>query len=51
LHKLEEAGYIEIDKSFVRRKPLTRARLTSAGRKAFRNCLDAIGKLVAGRDT
>jgi DNA-binding MarR family transcriptional regulator len=51
LRKLEDAGYIEIDKSFLGRKPLTRARLTRAGRKAFRNYLEAIGKLVADGDT
>ena len=28
LRKLEAAGYISIDKSFLNRKPLTRARLT-----------------------
>ena len=46
LRKLEDAGYIEIDKSFLGRKPLTRARLTSAGRKAFAIYLEAMGKLV-----
>jgi DNA-binding MarR family transcriptional regulator len=46
LRKLEEAGYIAIDKSFVDRKPLTRARLTDAGRKAFGAYLEAISKLV-----
>lgn len=46
LRKLEDAGYIEIEKSFVRRKPLTRARITPAGRKAFGGYLDAIGKLI-----
>ena len=46
LRKLEEAGYISIDKSFVDRKPLTRARMTEAGRKAFAAYLDAIAKLV-----
>ena len=51
LRKLEDAGYIEIDKSFLGRKPLTRARLTRAGRKAFRNYLEAIGKLVADGDS
>ena len=51
LRKLEDAGYIEIDKSFLGRKPLTRARLTRTGRKAFRNYLEAIGKLVAGGDS
>jgi DNA-binding MarR family transcriptional regulator len=46
LRKLEEAGYIAIDKSFVDRKPLTRARLTKAGRDAFAAYLQAISKLV-----
>ena len=46
LRKLEEAGYIEIEKSFLGRKPLTRARLTAAGRKAFSAYLDAMRKLV-----
>jgi DNA-binding MarR family transcriptional regulator len=46
LRKLEEAGYIAIDKAFEARKPVTRARLTKAGRKAFVAYLDAIGRLV-----
>jgi DNA-binding MarR family transcriptional regulator len=46
LRKLEEAGYIAIEKAFVNRKPVTRARLTKAGRKAFVAYLDAIGRLV-----
>lgn len=46
LRKLEEAGYIAIDKSFVDRKPLTRVRMTPRGRKAFAAYLEAIGKLV-----
>ena len=48
LRKLEEAGYIAIDKSFLNRKPLTRARLTEAGRKALKTYLDALSKLVDG---
>ncbi|MFI4934793.1 MAG: winged helix-turn-helix domain-containing protein [Caulobacterales bacterium] len=48
LRKLEDAGYIAIEKSFLGRKPLTRARLTGAGRAAFAAYLDAIGKLVDG---
>jgi DNA-binding MarR family transcriptional regulator len=48
LRKLEDAGYIEIDKSFLERKPLTQARITVAGRAAFAAYLDAIGKLVEG---
>ena len=46
LRKLEDAGYIAIEKSFLGRKPLTRARLTAADRAAFAAYLDAIGKLV-----
>jgi DNA-binding MarR family transcriptional regulator len=46
LRKLETAGYVSIDKSFVNRKPLTRARLTKAGRKAFAEYLSAIARLV-----
>jgi len=49
LRKLEDAGYIGIEKSFLGRKPLTRARITPAGRAAFAGYLDAIGKLVDGR--
>jgi DNA-binding MarR family transcriptional regulator len=46
LRKLEEAGYVEIGKSFVGRKPLTRASLTEKGREAFVAYLDAIEKLL-----
>ncbi len=49
LRKLEEAGYVAIDKSFVGRKPLTRVALSEAGREAFAAYLDAIAKLVEGR--
>jgi DNA-binding MarR family transcriptional regulator len=46
LRKLEDAGYIEIEKSFLGRKPLTRARITQKGRAAFAGYLDAIARLV-----
>lgn len=46
LRKLEDAGYVAIEKSFLIRKPVTRIHLTSAGRKAFGIYLDAIGRLV-----
>jgi DNA-binding MarR family transcriptional regulator len=46
LRKLEEAGYVAIDKSFIDRKPLTRVRMTNEGRAAFALYLDAIGRLV-----
>jgi DNA-binding MarR family transcriptional regulator len=46
LRKLEEAGYVAIEKSFRGRRPLTQARLTPEGLQAFRLYLDAIGKLA-----
>jgi DNA-binding MarR family transcriptional regulator len=50
LRKLEDAGYIGIEKSFLGRKPLTRARITPAGRKAFGTYLEAIARLVGKAD-
>jgi DNA-binding MarR family transcriptional regulator len=49
LRKLEDAGYVAVHKSFVARKPLTRVRLTAAGRKAFVSYLDSIAKLIEDR--
>ena len=46
LRKLEEAGYVEIVKSFQGRKPLTRAHITGAGRAAFAAYVDALSNLV-----
>ena len=49
LRKLEDAGYVEVLKSFQGRKPLTQARLTPAGRAAFLRYLDAMARLVEAR--
>ncbi len=43
---LEQAGYVQIEKSFVGRKPLTRARITADGREAFRRYVMQMAKLV-----
>ena len=48
LRKLEKAGYVAIEKTFVGRKPLTRVKLTRPGRQAFASYLEAIGRLVDG---
>ena len=37
LSKLEESGYIEVEKKFVGKKPRTMLRLTEQGRTAFRD--------------
>jgi DNA-binding MarR family transcriptional regulator len=46
LRKLEEAGYVTIEKGFLGRKPRTRIRITPDGRKAFAAYLEALGKLI-----
>ena len=49
LRKLEEAGFVEVAKTFQGRKPLTRATMTDAGRDAFVAYLDAMSGLVGAR--
>lgn len=46
LRKLEEAGYVGIEKSFVDRKPQTRAHLSDAGRSAWLAYLDQLKTLL-----
>jgi DNA-binding MarR family transcriptional regulator len=45
LRKLEDAGYVRADKSFVNRKPQTRLSLTANGRKAWGIWLDRMDAL------
>ena len=49
LRKLEEAGYVTIEKGFLGRKPRTQIRITAAGRKAFAAYLDALAQLIGPR--
>lgn len=46
LRKLEDAGYIAIEKRFEGRKPLTTAKLTAGGRKAWITYLDQMRSLL-----
>ncbi|MEZ6000184.1 winged helix-turn-helix domain-containing protein [Hyphomonas sp.] len=46
LRKLEEAGYVELEKLFVGRRPQTRVHLTEAGRKAWLVWLDRMQSLM-----
>ncbi len=46
LRKLEEAGYVAVEKTYAGRKPLTRIAITDQGRAAFDKWLAAIGALV-----
>ena len=47
LRKLEDAGYVSVDKSFVNRKPQTRIALTDKGRKAWLKWLEAMRSIAA----
>lgn len=42
IDKLSEAGYIEVEKSFVGKRPRTACRITAAGRQAFENYIEAL---------
>jgi DNA-binding MarR family transcriptional regulator len=46
LRKLEEAGYIAINKTFVDRKPRTFVSATAAGRKAFQEHVAALESIL-----
>jgi DNA-binding PadR family transcriptional regulator len=46
--KLEEAGYISMEKRFAGRKPQTLYRITPAGRKALANYVAALKRLLGG---
>jgi DNA-binding transcriptional ArsR family regulator len=46
LQKLEEKGYVAIDKQFVGRRPQTTCRLTRSGHKAFASYLDHLEAIV-----
>ena len=49
LRKLEDAGFVAVTKRFQGKKPLTEARMTDAGRKAFVAYLDAMAGLMPPR--
>lgn len=46
MRKLEEAGYVAVDKRFVKRRPRTTLSLTPAGRKAWITYLDELRRLT-----
>ncbi|HET7214348.1 MAG TPA: transcriptional regulator [Terriglobia bacterium] len=46
LGTLEESGYVEAQKDFVRKKPRTRVRLTRAGRRAFEEYVAYLREIV-----
>jgi len=46
LAKLEDAGYVEVKKEFVQKKPRTTARITKRGRKAFLEHVERLERVV-----
>jgi DNA-binding transcriptional ArsR family regulator len=46
LQKLEEKGYVKIDKQFVGRRPQTTCRLSKEGRRALTHYLDQLEAIV-----
>jgi len=45
--KLEEAGYISVEKTFQGKRPRTVCRMTDAGREAFLKYVEALKEYVA----
>ena len=48
MSKLEAAGYIEVEKEFVNRKPRTMLRLIDKGRAAFREYVQTMKQVFDG---
>jgi DNA-binding HxlR family transcriptional regulator len=46
LARLEEAGYVAVEKKFVQRKPQTLYRMTETGRKALTKYVQALKQLL-----
>jgi len=46
LDKLSEAGYIEVEKSFVGKRPRTVCRMTEKGKDAFENYVHALKRYI-----
>jgi DNA-binding MarR family transcriptional regulator len=49
LRKLEEAGYIAVNKTFIERKPRTFVSATPEGRKVFQEHVAALEAILKGK--
>ena len=49
LRKLEEAGYIEVNKAFIERKPRTFISATTEGRKIFQEHVSALESILKSK--
>ena len=50
LRKLEDAGYIAVEKTFVGRRPRTYIALTPKGRQAFAEHVQALRDILSGAE-
>lgn len=50
LRRMEDAGYLDVDKEFVDRKPTTWYALAPAGSRALASHLDALAGLIGRGD-
>ncbi len=50
LRKLEEAGYVALEKTFVARKPRTFITATKKGREAFEDHVKALEQIISGAE-
>ena len=50
LRKLEDAGYVAVEKEFVERKPVSRYSLTAKGKRAFAEYVDRMERLLGQAD-
>ena len=46
LSKLEGAGYIQIEKTYLEKRPLTICKITNKGRKAFKNYREQLKQFI-----
>ena len=46
LKKLEDAGYVKVNKSFIDRKPLSKYKITNKGHKAFEDYILKLESII-----
>lgn len=49
LRKLEDAGYVTVEKTHQRRTPVTYVSLSKTGRRAFEDYMDALRTMLGGQ--
>ena len=50
LRKLEDAGYVSLEKTFIARKPRTFVAATNEGRQAFEDHVEALEQILSGAE-